>query len=147
LSKALIRLSRVSGFHPTCLSLSGLDTVGKQVAAGRFGDIYQFLFGGQTVAVENDASFQRLRSLSPNLLPFFGLYYVESRRCLVSPWMENSHVLEFLRYASADTDRLSLILDVAMGLEYLHTEQERFSSSTLSSRYPRRLIYRLEFQR
>ncbi|KAJ7472836.1 kinase-like domain-containing protein [Mycena latifolia] len=56
------------------------------------------------------------RQLShPNLLPFFGLYYLDNR-------MENGDVLEFLRKAPADTDHSSLILDVAMGLEYLHSE-------------------------
>jgi serine/threonine protein kinase len=50
------------------------------------------------------------RQLShPNLLPFFGLYYVDSRLCLVSPWMENGHLLQFLRHASTNIDRLSLV--------------------------------------
>lgn len=50
------------------------------------------------------------RQLShPNLLPFYGLYYLDSRLCLVSPWMENGHLLEFLRNAPLDTNRLSLV--------------------------------------
>lgn len=50
------------------------------------------------------------RQLShPNLLPFFGLYYVDSRLCLVSPWMENGHLLQFLRHTSTNIDRLSLV--------------------------------------
>ncbi|KAJ7126292.1 kinase-like domain-containing protein, partial [Mycena epipterygia] len=140
LSKALIRLSRASGLHPKCFALSGLVTVGKQVAAGAFSDIWKGLVHGQSVSIKmvrlfRDSDVEAVlkefgreallwRQLShPNLLPFFGLYYLESRLCLVSPWMENGHLLEFLRNASADTDRLSLILDVVMGLEYLHTEQ------------------------
>ncbi|KAJ7485327.1 kinase-like domain-containing protein [Mycena latifolia] len=139
LSKALIRLSRTSGLHPTCFALSGLEKVGQQVAAGGFGDICKGLVGHQSVAVKmmrlfRDADMQAAlkdfgrealiwRQLShPNLLPFFGLYYLDNRLCLVSPWMENGGIVEFLRSAPADTDRPSLILDVAMGLEYLHSE-------------------------
>ncbi|KAJ7489234.1 kinase-like domain-containing protein [Mycena latifolia] len=137
LSKALIRLSRASELHPTCFALSGLEKVGQQVAAGGFGDICKGLVGGQSVAVKimrlfRDADVKAAlkdfgrealiwRQLShPNLLPFFGLYYLDNRLCLVSLWMENGDILEFLRIAPADTDRPSLILDVAMGLEYLH---------------------------
>ncbi|KAJ7472839.1 kinase-like domain-containing protein [Mycena latifolia] len=139
LSKALIRLSRTSGLHPTCFALSGLEKIGEQVAAGGFGDIWKGLVERQNVAVKVMRLFRDVdikaglkefgrealiwRQLShPNLLPFFGLYYLDNRLCLVSPWMENGDVLEFLRNAPADTDHSSLILDVAMGLEYLHSE-------------------------
>ncbi|KAJ7087051.1 kinase-like domain-containing protein [Mycena crocata] len=121
LSKALLRLSRASGLHPTCFALSGLEKVGQQVAAGAFGDIFKGLVEHQWVSVKvmrlfRDADVQAglkefgrealiWRQLShPNLLPFFGLYYLE----------------EFLRNAPSDINNLSLILDVAMGLEYLH---------------------------
>ncbi|KAJ7098394.1 kinase-like domain-containing protein [Mycena epipterygia] len=62
------------------------------------------------------------RQLShPNLLPFFGLYYLDKRLCLVSPWMENGNILEFLRKEPLGIDRrLSLMLDVALGVKYLH---------------------------
>ncbi|KAJ7113512.1 kinase-like domain-containing protein, partial [Mycena epipterygia] len=40
--------------------------------------------------------------------------------CLVSPWMENGNILKFLSKESHKIDHLSLILDVALGLEYLH---------------------------
>ncbi|KAJ7093508.1 hypothetical protein C8R44DRAFT_684926 [Mycena epipterygia] len=140
LSKALIRLSRVSGLHPRCFVLSGLEKEGHQVAAGGYGDIWKGRVRGQTVSVKmmrvfRDKDIQAAlkafgrealiwRQLShPNLLPFFGLYHLENRLCLVSPWMENGHVLEFLKNSPPDTDRLSLIVDIAIGLEYLHTEQ------------------------
>ncbi|KAJ7126310.1 kinase-like domain-containing protein, partial [Mycena epipterygia] len=140
LSKALLRLSRASGLHPRCFALSGVEKVGQQVAAGGFGDIWKSLVHGQSVSIKimrvfRDKDVKAIlkefgrealiwRQLShPNLLPFFGLYYLESRLCLVSPWMENGHLLEFLRNTSVHTNRLSLILDVAMGLDYLHAEQ------------------------
>ncbi|KAJ7467117.1 kinase-like domain-containing protein, partial [Mycena latifolia] len=139
LSKALVRLSRESGLHPTCFVLSGLEKVGQQVAGGGFGDIWKGRVECQSVAVKimrlfrdkdvtaalkqfgREALIWRQLSHS-NLLPFFGLYYLDDRLCLVSPWMEDGDVIEFLRNAPADTDRSSLILDIAMGLEYLHSE-------------------------
>ncbi|KAJ6589507.1 kinase-like domain-containing protein [Mycena capillaripes] len=139
-SKALTRLSRVSGLHPTCFTLSRVEKVGLQVAAGSFGDIWKGLVESQSVSLKvmrlfRDSDVKAAlkefgrealiwRQLShPNLLPFFGLYYLDSRLCLVSPWMENGHLMEFLSNAPADIKRVDLILDIAMGLEYLHSEQ------------------------
>ncbi|KAJ6487844.1 kinase-like domain-containing protein [Mycena sanguinolenta] len=122
LSKALLRLSR------------------RPVAGGAFGDIYKGKVGGQSVSVVSvkimrlyEASEVRTavqefsrealiwRQLShPNLLPFLGLHYLDSRLCLVSPWMSNGHISQFLQSAPPDIDRVSLMLDVAIGLEYLH---------------------------
>ncbi|KAJ7235046.1 kinase-like domain-containing protein [Mycena rebaudengoi] len=138
LFKALIRLSRASGLHPRCFPLTGLQKVGKQVAAGGFGDIWKGLVRGQHVSVKVMRLFQQddievamkefgrealiWRQLShPNLLPFFGLYYWDERLCLVSPWMENGNIHEFLkRTSAAEAECISLILDISFGLEYLH---------------------------
>ncbi|KAJ7163710.1 kinase-like domain-containing protein [Mycena filopes] len=141
LSKALLRLSRCSGLHPTCFPLTDMETVGEQVAGGAFGDIWKAVVREQTVSVkimrifeseELEAALQIKnfgreaviwRQLShPNVLPFFGLYYLERRLCLISPWMENGHLLKFLKHAPPDTDLVSLMLDIALGLEYLHSE-------------------------
>ncbi|KAF7374851.1 Calcium-transporting ATPase [Mycena sanguinolenta] len=138
-SKALLRLSCACGLHPTCFTLDGLEKTGQQVAGGGFGDIWKGFVGGQTVAIkimrqfaDDDvkASLKKLsrealiwRQLShPNLLPFFGLYMLEHRPCLISPWMENRDLRLFLRTAPPGLDRVSLIADVAMGVEYLHSQ-------------------------
>ncbi|KAJ6460860.1 kinase-like domain-containing protein, partial [Mycena vulgaris] len=140
LSQALLRLSRECGLHPTCFPLSGLEKVGEQVAAGAFSDIWKGLVERQWVSVKvmrlfRDSDVKAAlkefareallwRQLShPNLLPFFGLYYLDARLCLVSPWMENGHLVEFLRTDPSDVDRLSLMLDVSMGLQYLHSKR------------------------
>ncbi|KAJ6598279.1 kinase-like domain-containing protein [Mycena vulgaris] len=138
LFKVLLRLSRASGLHPKCCPLLGLEKVGDQVAGGGFSDICKGVVHGQSVSVKIMRLFQDRdvkavlkefgrealiwRQLShPNLLPFFGLYYLENRLCLVAPWMENGNVFEYLRQESLGSEaRLSLILDVALGLEYLH---------------------------
>ncbi|KAF7354925.1 Protein kinase domain-containing protein [Mycena sanguinolenta] len=154
LSKALVRLSRESGIHPTCFTLE-VEKASQQVAGGGFGDICKGVVGGQIVAIKSMRQFadddvkasmkvcvytkcipgfklilQKLgrealiwRQLShPNLLPFFGMYMLDNRLCLISPWMENGDLKHFLSNAPADIDRVSLIADVAMGLEYLHSE-------------------------
>ncbi|KAJ7768223.1 kinase-like domain-containing protein, partial [Mycena metata] len=112
--KRLLELSEASGRHPHCFALSGLQKVGRQVAAGGFGDIWKGLVRGQSVslkivrlfddsdikAVLKDFTREALvwRQLChPNLLPFFGLYYFDTRLCLVSPWMENGNIMQFLK--------------------------------------------------
>ncbi|KAJ7883518.1 kinase-like domain-containing protein [Mycena olivaceomarginata] len=60
----------------------------------------------------------------PNVLPFFGVYYFDNRLCLVSPWMEDGHIMKFLAAKKpTTTKRLSLILDIALGLQYLHKQK------------------------
>ncbi|KAJ6466811.1 kinase-like domain-containing protein [Mycena sanguinolenta] len=139
--KALLRLTRYSGLHPRCFVLSELQRLGQQVSGGGFGDIWKGLVRGQNVCVKvmrifgnsnikaalkefgREAVIWRQR-YHPNVLPFFGLYYVEDRLCLVSPWMGDGHIMDFLRkHKPADKKRLSLILDVALGLEYLHKQR------------------------
>ncbi|KAJ7875245.1 kinase-like domain-containing protein, partial [Mycena leptocephala] len=137
LLRVLLRLSRVSGRHPRCFPVPDLKKVGEQVAAGNFSDLWKGSVAGRDVSVKVMRLFQTSdivtllkefsrealiwRQLShPNLLPFFGLYYLGTRLCLVSPWMENGNILEYLKNKSVDISRLSLILDVALGLNYLH---------------------------
>ncbi|KAJ7883476.1 kinase-like domain-containing protein [Mycena olivaceomarginata] len=139
--KALLRLSGVSGIHPRCLPLSGLEEVGEQLAGGGFGDICKGLVDGQSVCLKimrifEDATIKAAlkgfgrealiwRQLChPNVLPFFGIYYLDKRLCLVSPWMECGNVMQFLTaHKPTDAERLSLILDMALGLQYLHKEE------------------------
>ncbi|KAJ6507785.1 kinase-like domain-containing protein [Mycena vitilis] len=139
LFKALVRLSKESGLHPQCFTLQGLAQ-GCLVAGGSFGDVYKGWLEGQYVAVKMMRLFEEsdidtiLKEFSrealiwrqfchPNLLPFFGLCYFQQRLCLVSPWMNNGHIRAFLKTEKCGPSRhLSLILDVALGMEYLHEQ-------------------------
>ncbi|KAJ7779273.1 kinase-like domain-containing protein [Mycena metata] len=140
--KRLLELSEASGRHPHCFALPGLQKVGLQVAAGGFGDIWKGLVRGQIVslkivrlfedsdikAVLKDFTREALvwRQLChPNLLPFFGVYYFDTRLCLVSPWMENGNIMQFLKREPIMMImvRVSLMLDVALGLQYLHEQK------------------------
>ncbi|KAJ7794346.1 kinase-like domain-containing protein, partial [Mycena olivaceomarginata] len=124
LSKTLLKLSRKCGLHPTCFALSELKKMGHQIAGGGFGDYVSLILNYYL----HDISVQQFgrealiwQQLShPNVLPFLGLYTLDGRLCLVSPWMENGHLQQYLKKARSDIDRLSLIMDVALGLEYLH---------------------------
>ncbi|KAJ7621273.1 kinase-like domain-containing protein [Roridomyces roridus] len=141
LFEALCRLSDNSELHPTCFALENLRKVGDQVAAGGFGDVWKGVVLEQSVSVKVMRLFQesdvqavlkefRREALiwrqlcHPNLLPFYGVYYLENRLCIVSPWMDNGNILEYVKKNLLDTDRqLSLMLDVALGVEYLHNNR------------------------
>ncbi|KAF5345799.1 hypothetical protein D9756_010860 [Leucocoprinus leucothites] len=60
----------------------------------------------------------------PNIVPFYGVYYVNTLRrqiCLVSPWMHHGNVVEYLK-RHPFVARAPLVLDVTSGLEYLHSQ-------------------------
>ncbi|KDQ16732.1 hypothetical protein BOTBODRAFT_30648, partial [Botryobasidium botryosum FD-172 SS1] len=56
----------------------------------------------------------------PNILPFLGLTVVDSVTYLVSPWMANRDLLTYVKKNSS-ANCLKLLLQVAKGVEYLHT--------------------------
>jgi serine/threonine protein kinase len=52
------------------------------------------------------------RQLShPNVLPFYGVFHLNNNRsrvCLVSPWMENGNIIQFLK-KNPEVDRIPLV--------------------------------------
>lgn len=47
----------------------------------------------------------------PNLLPFYGIYHLGDRYdrvCLVSPWMDNGNISDYLK-ANPEVPRLPLV--------------------------------------
>ncbi|KAF7357977.1 hypothetical protein MVEN_00844500 [Mycena venus] len=154
--KALVKLSTKSGRHPRCFTLSDrLQLANHPAAAGSFGDVWKGLIHAETVSVKimrvyQEADVEALlkefyrealiwRQLShPNLLPFFGAYYLEgtkSQLCLVSPWMENGDVSRYLKGNPEGVNRLNLVLDIALGLDHLHRHEartRRFKSSAIN---------------
>ncbi|KAJ7824952.1 kinase-like domain-containing protein [Mycena olivaceomarginata] len=137
----LLKLSKRSSRHPRCFALPDLQLTGP-VAGGGFADIWTSHFHNETVSVKVMRVFETVdietlsnafrkeaiiwRQLAhPNLLPFFGIFYLEinaRRLCLVSPWMENGNIYKYLGSNPAPgINRLTLVLDVAIGLEHLHS--------------------------
>ncbi|KAF9257193.1 kinase-like protein [Marasmius fiardii PR-910] len=105
--------------------------------------IYKGIFGGLTVGVkvlqvharsedgqDDGSTFRVFREETllwtqldhPNLLPFTGVNIstFPGRFCLVSPWMSNGEIKDFLR-ENPDHDRLTVITEIAAGIAYLHS--------------------------
>ncbi|KAG8948951.1 hypothetical protein FRC04_009152 [Tulasnella sp. 424] len=55
----------------------------------------------------------------PNVLRFFGAWEANNTVYLVSPFLDNGTVMQYLA-AHPDADRTKFILDIARGLSYLH---------------------------
>ncbi|KAH7919597.1 kinase-like protein, partial [Leucogyrophana mollusca] len=136
----LVELSKRSGLYPQRLVLSNIDIRGGQVAGGTFGDVWKGDLDGRAVAVKKMRVFdsrdvQALMKArptvlwaqlsSPYVLPFCGVYCADEdepspRACLVSPWLDKGNLPHYLENNPA-ANRLQLMLDVALGLEYLHS--------------------------
>ncbi|KAJ7580874.1 kinase-like domain-containing protein [Mycena floridula] len=141
--KAIAHLCRKTGLYPECLRLNGLQQIGGRVDGGGFGDVSVGLLQGVKVSLKTPRVAQRdlkrlLKDFSreiiiwsqlshPNVLPFYGIYYLNDRgtfrACIVSPWMENGNLLQFLNEIPDESvNRSCLILDIACGLQYLHQQ-------------------------
>ncbi|KAG6834222.1 hypothetical protein H0H93_011071, partial [Arthromyces matolae] len=137
---AMQRLAADSNIFPTCYSLDGVETNGDfPVAVGGFADVYKGTFQGQAVCIKISRVFRGSEIQSaitnaaqeiilwgqlshPNIVPFIGFFFHKDllgRIALVSQWMENDNVNEYLK-RNPDAVRLFLALDIARGLEYLH---------------------------
>ncbi|KZT55369.1 kinase-like protein, partial [Calocera cornea HHB12733] len=118
------------------------------ISGGGFGRVYQTTTrSGALVAVkvlfENRWVAQRALELSvreawtwstlshPNIVPFLGVANYGlictgalPQLCLISPWMDGGNIREYV-CEHPSVDRFRLLLDMAKGLQYLHT---RFAS-------------------
>ena len=153
LVRALTRLSGTSGLYPESLTLTNVTPERGRRATGGFADVYKGRCSGEDVAIKvfkiplpcgvdslnawrsSDNHFGNLmhefitwRQLShPNVLPFYGVHFLEdpleNRFSLVSPWMENGNIVEFLarRHRMAPyTDSTDCVLLVRRFFEILY---------------------------
>ncbi|KXN88574.1 Tip elongation aberrant protein 1 [Leucoagaricus sp. SymC.cos] len=108
---------------------------------GSYGLIYEGVFEGQRVCVKavridvgsGPAAKKILRAQAgelallahvshPNVIPLYGAYLLAEhnpRICIVSPWMENGDLADYLT-KFPNTPRIPLMSDVASGLQFLH---------------------------
>ncbi|TDL21786.1 kinase-like protein [Rickenella mellea] len=128
LARTLARLAKSSRCYPDCLLLSTIRRTGTDpVAGGGFADSVQervLKLSNVTQEFAHEAVIWR-QLKHPNILPFYGVFKGDElfdRLCLVSPWMDAGNVIDYLN-VHPDSDRLSLLSDVARGLEYLHLFQ------------------------
>ncbi|KAG2003007.1 TKL/TKL-ccin protein kinase [Coprinopsis cinerea AmutBmut pab1-1] len=143
LLKLLLRLSKHSGSYPPCLALKGIKREDDYpVTSGHFGEVWRGRYQKQKVCLKVVRVYQRsdvehfLRIFSreaviwsqlkhDNVLPFYGVYELdESRRlCLVSPWMDNGSLREYVRKSLlSEVHHRLLAVDVTQGLSYLHQQ-------------------------
>ncbi|KAF7339002.1 hypothetical protein MVEN_01976400 [Mycena venus] len=140
--KVMRKLSKRSGRHPRCFAIPDFQLNGSPVTGGAFADIWKCHFQNETVCVKAIRVFEKSdmeallkafhkealiwrQHAHPNLLPFFGIYSLTDPRprlCLVSPWMENGDISKYLQGNPAGINRLTLVLDVAIGLAHLHSQ-------------------------
>ncbi|KAJ3516154.1 hypothetical protein NMY22_g14278 [Coprinellus aureogranulatus] len=146
---ALLRVSKECQRYPTCLRLGDqihLNLENPPTAGGSFGDVYQGHVAGEDVAVkvfrvylrtmEDREKFDRFMKTvwketiiwcqlyHANVLPCYGVYHRPSAANqigLVSPWMENGTIVQFLE-KNPHANRLLLLSDIASGMAYLHDE-------------------------
>ncbi|KZP29973.1 kinase-like protein [Athelia psychrophila] len=138
--QALVKLSERSQKIAECLLLEDITISENPVQGGSFGDVFRGDMAGCVIAVKVIRVYQEsnmdkiLKSFSreaviwrqlshPNVLPFYGVFRRGvTKLCLVSPWMQNGDMSHFLSQ-KGEIDCVPLALDVAKGLEYLHSQR------------------------
>ncbi|KAG6807441.1 hypothetical protein H0H92_007534, partial [Tricholoma furcatifolium] len=131
---AIQRISMRTGLYPTCYELKDVVQDSEYpVNSGGFADIFKGRFQGKIVCIKMNR-FQDLGSASrqfaremllwgqlshPNIVPIYGIFRYKGRPCMVSQWMENGNIHEYLK-KNLEAPRLQLAADVARGLFYLH---------------------------
>ncbi|KAJ7778429.1 kinase-like domain-containing protein [Mycena metata] len=140
-ARRLIRkLSDASDKLPSSLFISGVTGREEHPSfAGGFGDIYRASYGGKTVALKHMRHIQsaelrdiRLRLCRealvwkdlhhPYILTFIGIdrESIPSSLCMVSPWMEQGTILNYLKdHGRSNVDKF--LSEIAQGLQYLHS--------------------------
>ncbi|KXN90436.1 PAB-dependent poly(A)-specific ribonuclease subunit PAN3 [Leucoagaricus sp. SymC.cos] len=143
------RIAKSAQVFPKCTELSGVQCnfTYPMNDEGGYGLIYKGTFNQQAVCVKvvraNESSMTAdakdsvrriLRAQTGelallahvshlNIIPLYGAYFsAENKRiCIVTPWMENGDLTEFLR-KSNNTSSIQILLmsDIAAGLQYLH---------------------------
>ncbi|KAK1230558.1 hypothetical protein PQX77_006358 [Marasmius sp. AFHP31] len=136
----MLHISKKTGFHPKCLVIENVEVVEKHpVDGGGYADMWKGRLGKSLVCLKILRIFkepevqQVLKECNPeavlwkqlrhpNVLPFLGVFLDTSGRpCLVSPWMENGNLTQYIESADpAFSQRVLLAFDVASGLAYLH---------------------------
>ncbi|KXN90844.1 Serine/threonine-protein kinase HT1 [Leucoagaricus sp. SymC.cos] len=134
------KLARSANVFPRCYELKGVELeMTKPQDGGGFADIYRGKCGKQSICLKVVRSFRRqdnskllsahIKELTlwahlkhENILPFYGVYLFNDspqRICIVSPWMQNGNLSEYLENFP-EKPRLPLVSDIVSGLLYLH---------------------------
>ncbi|KXN88648.1 Serine/threonine-protein kinase sepA [Leucoagaricus sp. SymC.cos] len=137
----LSKLAKSAQVFPQCLELEGVQcNMTHPITEGGFADIYKTNLESEHACVKAIRLYERggnnrqklkaqageiilwAHSVHQNVLPFCGIYLSTEkvpRLCMVSQWMENGDLLQYLQKLP-DTPRVPLLHDIISGLQYLH---------------------------
>ncbi|KAK0436428.1 kinase-like domain-containing protein [Armillaria borealis] len=142
LLKTSLRLTRTHDCVPRCLVLRGFKKTGDHAfALGHFGELWRGEIEGVEVAVKQARIFTSDNNIKkvlrqvrreaivwrqcdhPNVLPFYGIFCNSdpSTYCLVSPFMVNGSLRQYINRTVYPDRRGKLALDITRGMDYLHT--------------------------
>ncbi|KAF9441650.1 kinase-like protein, partial [Macrolepiota fuliginosa MF-IS2] len=135
----LYRLATSALVFPRRYLLSYVRTSRPPIRIGGFADGFLGQYMGHKVSVKIFRTVERhdpspTRAVSrelvlwahlshPNILPFSGVYSSDQPKtlCLLSPWMENGTLPDYLRRNRLEDLRTLLVSDIVNGLCYLHS--------------------------
>ncbi|KAJ7111283.1 kinase-like domain-containing protein, partial [Mycena epipterygia] len=142
--RLVVQISKAQDKLPASLFISGVnDRDEHPTFSGGFGDVYRASYQGKTVALKRikiftaDSTSHRKRiEFCREAIVWRGLHHrfifpligidqgmFPSSFCMVSPWMKNGTVLQYLKVRGrGEVDRLVTFLETAHGLEYLHAQ-------------------------
>ncbi|KAG5635022.1 hypothetical protein H0H81_012681 [Sphagnurus paluster] len=131
------RLSMNSGLYPSAFILEDVERLDElPFANGGFAEIWRGTFQKQPVSLKilriiKGTSYDKVtQSIAregilwgqlshPNILPLWGIFRLERQLSLVSPWVNNGHIVAYLE-KKPKADRVLLGTDIANGIDYLH---------------------------
>ncbi|KAF9789365.1 kinase-like domain-containing protein [Thelephora terrestris] len=137
--KVLRKVSPAHGILPKSYQLAvvTLTDDGTPYTSGRFADIWKGQLDGRQVCVkavrtQTAANLGKIKRrfyreiigwkyiAHQNLIPFFGVSESMFPFCIISPWLPNGNIVEYIR-KNRGVNRLQLLAQAACGLEYLHS--------------------------
>ncbi|KAH6890207.1 kinase-like domain-containing protein [Coprinopsis sp. MPI-PUGE-AT-0042] len=142
--RGLLQFSKSTGRFPRALIHNDVVVVGSgtEISSGTFGFLWKGALRGQAIAMKVIRTSIRSKDMvpnyskegviwsqlhHPNVVPFYGIYCWDNdpgthlnRPALLSPWLDAGDIIEYLRH-HPNMDKASLVLDIAQGLDYLHT--------------------------
>ncbi|KAF7296705.1 Kinase-like protein [Mycena chlorophos] len=147
--RLISKLSRAADKLPSALIISGVEQRDEHATfCGGFGDVFRAMYQGKPVALKHMRRFhgsdteqremrqkfcrealvwQRLKR-HPYVVPLIGIDMetFPSSLCLVSPWMRNGTVINYLKGFTGKERRVvvdRLIREIAQGLAFLHDQK------------------------
>ncbi|OCH91150.1 kinase-like protein, partial [Obba rivulosa] len=102
-----------------------------ELGAGRFAEVFKGRWRGIPVAVKRlkNVNVYRLKQKAEiwnrlrhdHIVPFYGASIYAQPQFIVSHYMRNGHLLQYL-HSHSDANRVRLLYDVSLGMHYLHNE-------------------------